>query len=518
MAGHHSPSPSFLSPPPPPQQQQQEDEAPSTSDRLDIIRQIALTNQLMYRHNSTTLSLLNPPSVPWEELRKVLKDELEQVLDSNQLTYTASRVTNPLTTALTAIPNTATTITATSIAEEAASSIVDATIANQEHVATGGEAVSTDATTTIKTSDDDQPHVPEHDQEQRQQTQETQAQDAVTTATVAAAADAAVKKPEESASEAEEGQATSSETSSVSKNDTPDGAEAKDKENHEGSNGPTPVGKHGEDDKKEKTPEQQEQEQLASEDTATVIPISINTLVIETPQGYHDRIKCLLDAFSSAPFTIQRVCELISSPTEHHTNLIKYLRAVEKVLMITSSINEFSNPAYNGPSALDEKDDDPHQDRDDRTINGDYTQSRNLDFSLITKRPSSDGSDGSDEDDEFEAGVQAARNSSNMNDKEAYDAVLADVDAFEAQFGKGKDVKLEDEDLEDEDEEGLPSLEAVGDAADTTTTATTAAGDVAEEMDVDVDQVAAGAATTTSTMEGVESETATEGSMEVDQA
>lgn len=185
--------------------------------------------------------------------------------------------------------------------------------------------------------------------------------------------------------------------------------------------------------------------------------------------------------------------------------------------MITSSINEFSNPAYNGPSALDEKDDDPHQSGNDRTVNGDYTQSRNLDFSLITKRPSSDGSDDEDEDEEFEAGVQAARDSS-INNKEAYDAVLADVDAFEAQFGKGNDVKLEGEGLEDEDEEDLSSLDAVGDATDATTTAATAAGDIAEEMDVDDDQVAAGAAPATSTMEGVESETAVEGSMEVDQA
>lgn len=279
-------------------------------------------------------------SVPWEELRKVLKDELEQVLESNQLTYTASRVTNPLTTALTAIPTTAITITTTTIVEEASSSIVDATTANQEQDAKEEEAVSTDATTTIKTSDDDQPHVPEHDQEQHQQNQETQAQEAAaTTTTTAAAADAAVRKPEESTSEAEGGQATPSETSFVSKDDTPVGAEAKEKENYEGSNGPTPVENHGEDDNKEKTPEHQEQGQLASEDAANVVPISINTLVLETPQGYHDRIKGLLDAFSSAPFTIQRVCELISCPTEHHTNLIKYLRAVEKVCLHVCSWN-----------------------------------------------------------------------------------------------------------------------------------------------------------------------------------
>ncbi|KAK3824328.1 MAG: hypothetical protein JOS17DRAFT_260916 [Linnemannia elongata] len=473
MAEHHSPAPSSLSPPPPPQDEQ----APATADRLDIIRQIALTNQL---------------TISWEDLRKALKVELELVLESNQLTYTASRVTNPLTTTLTAIPSTTTTTA------EDVSSIADVTLSGQEQVA-AGEAVSTGAT---KASEDDQPHVPEDDQE-KQQRLDTHAQEA----TPATTADAADKKPEESVGQVEEGQATSTETI-VSKDDTPEGAEMKDKKNQDDNDHKN----------KEKTPEQQEQGQPVSEDAANVVPISINTLLLETPQGYHDRIRGLLDAFSSAPFTIQRVCELISSPTEHHTNLIKYLRAVEKVLMITSSINEFSNPAYNGPSALDEKDDETLQHGGDRAVNGDYSQSKNLDFSLIsTKRPSSDGSDDEDEDEEFGAGVSAHAN--NINDKEAYDAVLAEVDAFEAQFGTGKEKLGDEEAVEDEEgEDDQLALEANDNAAEATTTTATA-GDVAEEMDVDDDQIAVG---TTSTMEGVESEssseTAVERGMEVDQA
>ncbi|OAQ29562.1 hypothetical protein K457DRAFT_19067 [Linnemannia elongata AG-77] len=500
MAELHSPAPSSLSPPPPPQEEQ----APSIADRLDIIRQIALTNQL---------------TVSWEDLRKALKDELELVLGSNQLTYTASRVTNPLTTTLTAIPST------TATTAEDASSIADAATPGQEQV-TGGEAVSIDTIT--KAGEDDQPHVPENDQEKQQQ-QDTHSQEAATTTTTTTTttADASDKKPEESVGQVEGGQATSTETI-VSKDDTREGAEAKDKENQEEPNGQASVEKQDDDDKKnkEKTPEQQqEQGQPVSEDAANVVPISINTLLLETPQGYHDRIKGLLDAFSSAPFTIQRVCELVSSPTEHHTNLIKYLRAVEKVLMITSSINEFSNPAYNGPSALDEKDNETHQHGGDRNVNGDYSQSKNLDFSLIsTKRPSSsDGSDDDEEDEEFGAGVSAHDNN-NINDKEAYDAVLAEVDAFEAQFGTGKEKLGDDEAVgegEEEEEEDLSALDAEGNVAEATTTTATA-GDVAEEMDVDDDQIALGTTGTTSTMEGVESEssseTAVEGGMEVDQA
>lgn len=188
--------------------------------------------------------------------------------------------------------------------------------------------------------------------------------------------------------------------------------------------------------------------------------------------------------------------------------------------MITSSINEFSNPAYNGPSALDEKDDETHERGGDRAVNGDYSQSKNLDFSLIsTKRPSSDGSDDEDEDEEFGAGVSAHGNN-NINDKEAYDAVLAEVDAFEAQFGTGKEKLGDEEAVEDEEDDDLSALDADGNAAEVTTT--TATADVAEEMDVDDDQIAVGTTGITSTMEGVESEgsseTAVERGMEVDQA
>jgi len=41
------------------------------------------------------------------------------------------------------------------------------------------------------------------------------------------------------------------------------------------------------------------------------------------------------------PFTIQRVCELCLRPTEHYKTVGKYLRAVEKSLLVTSSWNEF---------------------------------------------------------------------------------------------------------------------------------------------------------------------------------
>jgi len=43
----------------------------------------------------------------------------------------------------------------------------------------------------------------------------------------------------------------------------------------------------------------------------------------------------------SPPFTIQRVCELCLRPREHYHTVGKYLRAVEKSLLVTSSWNDF---------------------------------------------------------------------------------------------------------------------------------------------------------------------------------
>lgn len=43
----------------------------------------------------------------------------------------------------------------------------------------------------------------------------------------------------------------------------------------------------------------------------------------------------------SPPFTIQRVCELCLSPKQNYTSVGKYLRAVEKSLLVTSTYDSF---------------------------------------------------------------------------------------------------------------------------------------------------------------------------------
>ena len=78
-----------------------------------------------------------------------------------------------------------------------------------------------------------------------------------------------------------------------------------------------------------------EETEVPSENGLKMVPMSKDTLLLETPEAYHERINGLLNVFTSPPFTIQRVCELLLNPTEHHANLIKYLRAVEKVMFPT---------------------------------------------------------------------------------------------------------------------------------------------------------------------------------------
>ncbi|KAI8139583.1 PPP4R2-domain-containing protein [Fennellomyces sp. T-0311] len=51
------------------------------------------------------------------------------------------------------------------------------------------------------------------------------------------------------------------------------------------------------------------------------------------------------------PFTIQRLCELVIDPRRHYRMFIKYMNAIEKVLLVTSTWDEFAeHPGTNGVS------------------------------------------------------------------------------------------------------------------------------------------------------------------------
>lgn len=49
----------------------------------------------------------------------------------------------------------------------------------------------------------------------------------------------------------------------------------------------------------------------------------------------------------SCPFTIQRLCELVIEPKKYYKMYVKYLRAVDKILSVTSYWEDFVNSETN---------------------------------------------------------------------------------------------------------------------------------------------------------------------------
>ncbi|KAF8959087.1 PPP4R2-domain-containing protein [Flammula alnicola] len=62
----------------------------------------------------------------------------------------------------------------------------------------------------------------------------------------------------------------------------------------------------------------------------------------EEANAMKENIFALLDQFEgSPPFTIQRLCELCIEPKKHYKSVGKYLRAVEKSILVTSTWDSF---------------------------------------------------------------------------------------------------------------------------------------------------------------------------------
>ncbi|KAJ3533862.1 hypothetical protein NM688_g7222 [Phlebia brevispora] len=67
-------------------------------------------------------------------------------------------------------------------------------------------------------------------------------------------------------------------------------------------------------------------------------------LTSDEAKEFKESIYAQLNEFDGAPFTIQRVCELCLHPKKHYKYLGKYLRAVEKSLLVTSTWDSFPLP------------------------------------------------------------------------------------------------------------------------------------------------------------------------------
>ncbi|GLB35422.1 putative PPP4R2 [Lyophyllum shimeji] len=71
-------------------------------------------------------------------------------------------------------------------------------------------------------------------------------------------------------------------------------------------------------------------------------PIPVSYMTEEQANEMKGFIFAQLDEFdSNPPFTIQRVCELCIHPQQHYSSVGKYLRAVEKSLLVTSTWDTF---------------------------------------------------------------------------------------------------------------------------------------------------------------------------------
>ncbi|XP_030759986.1 serine/threonine-protein phosphatase 4 regulatory subunit 2 [Sitophilus oryzae] len=59
-----------------------------------------------------------------------------------------------------------------------------------------------------------------------------------------------------------------------------------------------------------------------------------------------------LDTFSSAPFTLQRICELLTSPRKEYTRIDKYMRALEKNILVVSTMEPGGRRTENGEGIM----------------------------------------------------------------------------------------------------------------------------------------------------------------------
>lgn len=63
-----------------------------------------------------------------------------------------------------------------------------------------------------------------------------------------------------------------------------------------------------------------------------------------------DKVFGQLDGFSGIPFTVQRLCELLTQPKKHYKRTDKFMRAIEKNMLVVSTVD----PRHKAPVEEDE--------------------------------------------------------------------------------------------------------------------------------------------------------------------
>lgn len=59
-----------------------------------------------------------------------------------------------------------------------------------------------------------------------------------------------------------------------------------------------------------------------------------------------------LDTFAAAPFTVQRICELLTSPRKEYSRIDKYMRALEKNILVVSTVEPGRRSTENGEEGI----------------------------------------------------------------------------------------------------------------------------------------------------------------------
>jgi serine/threonine-protein phosphatase 4 regulatory subunit 2 len=113
----------------------------------------------------------------------------------------------------------------------------------------------------------------------------------------------------------------------------------------------------------------------------------INTVKSEDEENDVDkrslRFLYALDSFDEAPFTVQRLCELILSPEKVYSTYFKYISALEKMVNISSTLPTLTPhqiQTVNLTGIINPQPEDEGNNNNNNNNNEEYPTSMNLDF------------------------------------------------------------------------------------------------------------------------------------------
>ncbi|GBP48712.1 hypothetical protein EVAR_88173_1 [Eumeta japonica] len=126
-----------------------------------------------------------------------------------------------------------------------------------------------------------------------------------------------------------------------------------------------------------------------------------------------------LDSFSSAPFTVQRICELLTAPRKQYNRIDKFMRAIEKNVLVVSTrepgIQRHSEPENGEQMESMVNGSDNTSDYNVDVEMEDVSWKENTEHSISQPQPGS--SDGHISVDDIEARLQAKESTTNIQDK-----------------------------------------------------------------------------------------------------